>query len=58
MVKNLKFKMAKGNPRLGTVWRMIWGVIRLIAVKILVSVVGRTRARRVQRGSYCKALVD
>ena len=42
LMEKLKPKLAKGNPRLGMVRRMIWGVIRLIAAKILAPVVGRT----------------
>ena len=32
LMKNLKFKIVKRDPRLSMVQRMIWGVIRLIAV--------------------------
>ena len=41
LMKNLKFEPAKGDPRPSTVRRMIWGVIRLIAVEILAPVAGR-----------------
>ena len=41
LMKNQKFKLTKGTPRLGVVQKMIWGVIRLIAVEILVPIVGR-----------------
>ena len=40
-MKNLKFELAKGDPRPSMVQRMIWGVIRLIAVEILAPVSGR-----------------
>ena len=36
-----KFKLTKGTPRLSMVQRMIWGVIRLIAVGILAPVAAR-----------------
>ena len=31
-MKNLKFRLAKRDPRLSAVQRATWGVIRLIAV--------------------------
>ena len=37
---------------------MIWGVIRLIAVEILVPIVERGLGQRVKRGGFCEALVD
>ena len=40
-MKNLKFELTKGGPRLSTIQRMIWGVIRLIAVEIRAPVAGR-----------------
>ena len=40
-MKNLKFKLAKRDPRLSMVQRTIWGVIRLIAVRISGLVAGR-----------------
>ena len=39
--KNLKFELAKGDSRPSMVQRMIWGVIRFIAVEILTPVAGR-----------------
>ena len=41
LMKNLKFKFAKRDPRLSMVQRAIWGVIRLIAVRIPAPVAGR-----------------
>ena len=40
-MKNLKFKLAKRDPRLSMVQRTIWGVIRSIAVRIPGPVTGR-----------------
>ena len=40
-MKNLKFRLAKRDPRLSAVQRTIWGVIRLIAVGILAPVAER-----------------
>ena len=41
LIKNLKFKLAKRDPRLSMVQRTIWGVIRLIAVRISGPIAGR-----------------
>ena len=57
-MKNLKFRLAKRDPRLSAVQRMIWGVIRLIAVGIPARRREGLRARRVKRGDYCEALVN
>ena len=40
-MKNLKFELAKGDPRPSMVQRVIWGVIGLIAVEMLAPVAGR-----------------
>ena len=40
-MKNLNFKLKKGDPRLRIAQRMIYGVIKLIAVEIQVPAVGR-----------------
>ena len=40
-MKSLKSKLAKGDPRVSMVQRMIWNAIRLIAVVILAPVAGR-----------------
>ena len=40
-MKNLKVELAKGDPGPGMVQRVIWGVIRWIAVEILAPVAGR-----------------
>ena len=57
-MKNLKFRLAKRDPRLSAVQRTIWGVIRLIAVGITARRREGLRARRVKRGDYCEALVN
>ena len=57
-MKNLKFELAKRDPRLSVVQRMIWGVIGLIAVRIPAPVAGRGLEHGVKRGVCCEALVD
>ena len=46
----MKFELAKGDPRPSMVQRMIWGVIRLIAVEILAPVSGRGLEQEEWRG--------
>ena len=42
LMKNLKSKSTKGDLRLRTVQRMIWGVVRLKAVEIQVHIAARS----------------
>ena len=44
-MKNLKFELAKGDPRSSMIQRVIWGVIRSIAVEMLAPVSGRGLAQ-------------
>ena len=44
-MKNLKFKLAKEDPGLRMVQRMVWSMIRLIAVGILAPIAGRGLGR-------------
>ena len=57
-MKNLKFRLAKRDPRLSAVQRATWGVIRLIAVGMPVPVAERGSEQGVKRGDYCEALVN
>ena len=49
-MRNLKFELAKGDPSPSMVQRMIWGVIRLIAVEILAPIAGRDLEQGEWRG--------
>ena len=40
-MKNLRAKLRGRGPGLGMIWRIIWGVIRLITMRILAPVTER-----------------
>ena len=40
-MKNLRSKLRGRGPGLGMIWRIIWGVIRLITIRILAPIAGR-----------------
>ena len=51
LIKNLKFKLTKGDLRLRVVQGMIWGLIRFKAVEIQVPIVGRGLGQGVKPGA-------